>query len=327
MAERVPTDVVADDLVATYRSGINRLTALIESALRRGLDPYRAGTADQARGDATVAYLERQRAAAHAILRELDAAGGRHVPLAVQRAYSSAELAVDRLALGDVGGLEPRFGGIHQRAVAVLASNMARSLRVSVERAGGNVDRVFDRAAGLAGPLPTRGLPRARNFVGRRVDDPWRKVGLDETARGLVSLSTRRQVTAQMVDRLIREGVGDATTGFVDSAGRRWGLDRYAELVARTTTREATSRATANRMTEHGLDLVTISSHPHAADECTPYDGETFSLDGSTPGYDVLDELPPFHPNCVHVVTPANANLDAYEAELAAWATGRPDRG
>ena len=74
---------------------------------------------------------------------------------------------------------------------------------------------------------------------------------------------------------------------------------------------------TVNRLSEHGLDLVTISSHPHKADECTPYDGNTYSLSGNAAGYELLPEAPPFHAGCLHVLGPADANLDEFEAELA----------
>lgn len=313
-----PTDVIVDDLARTYQAGARRLAAIVQAGLRRGLDPTRAGGLTAQRGDATLAYRERQLRAAVATLEELRQAGRAHAPAVAARAYGAGLLAVDRTALGDLSELRPRFGGIHATAVDALAANMTGSLERAVDRAGDNVRRVFARANAIEGAHSVRGGPggRAVSFLGRRTDDPWRRVGLDETATGLVTLDTRRQVTANMVSRLVNEGISDALTGYVDRSGRRWSLDRYASMVARTTTREATSRATVNRLTEHGLDLVTISSHAHQADECTPYDGQTFSLDGTTPGYDELDQLPPFHPNCVHVVTPAAANLDDYIDEL-----------
>lgn len=85
-----------------------------------------------------------------------------------------------------------------------------------------------------------------------------------------------------------------------------------------TTTREATSRATVTRLGEHDQDLVTVSSHAHKADECTPYDGNTYSISGQTDGYEQLDVAPPFHPNCAHVLTPAAVSFDVWLAELEA---------
>lgn len=315
-----PSDVLTRELEGLFTTAARRLEATIQAALRRGLDPARAGTAAAVRGDATAAYRARQLQQARAILAELERQAVHAGPLAIAGGYRAGAITVDRALGPPVSGT---FGRVHVGAVQALAQNLEGSLTAAIARAGTNVETVFARADALEQGLPVEGV-RGVPFLGRRTDDPWRRIGLDTVGEGLITLDTRRQVTAVMVDRLIREGVADALTGYVDRAGRRWGLDRYAAVVARTTTREAVSRGTVNRMQEGGLDLVTISSHPHQADECTPYDGETFSLSGDTPGYDVLDQLPPFHPNCVHVVTPADANLEAFERELAANAAAPP---
>jgi hypothetical protein len=110
-------------------------------------------------------------------------------------------------------------------------------------------------------------------------------------------------------------------TSFVNRAGARIPIAAYTKMVIRTTTREAVSTGTANRMLEAGLDLVTISSHDHEEDECSEYDGETFSLTGATEGFDVLDQYPPFHPNCAHVMAPAEIDLDAFEEGIASAST------
>jgi hypothetical protein len=87
--------------------------------------------------------------------------------------------------------------------------------------------------------------------------------------------------------RLIDERAG----AFVDRAGRKWSLKSYTQMVARTTTREAVSMGTANRLLENGHDLVTISEHGNVEDECSDYEGKTFSMTGATEGYDVLDHV------------------------------------
>lgn len=292
---------------------------MVRQALERGLDPDRLATGDQRIGDATAAYRERQLRAATALLARLrrQAGGSRD---AVARAYRAAIFAVDRVTLAERGGaaasIDTRFGGLHERAIAALAGNLERSLREACDRAGANIAGVFARADMLEGALPVTGIEGGVRFIGRRVDDPWRRLALEELGAGHVALDTRRQISANLIRRLVDEGITDALTGFVDRAGRRWSLERYTEMVARTTTREATSRGAVNRLEEHGLDLVEISSHPHAADVCTPYDGETFSRSGDHPTYPRLEELPPFHPNCRHVLTPAGANFEEYEREL-----------
>jgi hypothetical protein len=325
---RVPTDVVGDDLVATYHRGIRRLEEHIELALRRGLDPSRAYTPAARRGDASVAYRARQLAQARAILDELERAGAAGAGHVTRRAYTAGLVAVGR-TLSDATAVAGQFGGIHQRAAAILAGNLERSLTRAAATARDNLETVFDRAAELDGPLPLAGGP-TRRFIGRRVDDPWRRVSLEELGAGMVSLDTRKQISRGLIRRLLDEGIADALTGFIDAGGRRWSLDTYAEMVVRTTTREATSRATVNRLGEHGLNLIAISSHPHQADVCTPYDGRTFSTFEPDDRYPVIDRLPPFHPRCRHVVGPADTNLDDYEAELeraAAEQAGRTPTG
>lgn len=321
-AERHPTDPLVDELLGLFTRSQARLEAIVHDGLRRGLSAERINTPGQIRGDATHAYRVRQHQQAGAILEQLR----RHVasagPLVTGRAYRAGAFAANRTLHASLTGVPQAgvaavtFGGVHVRAAEAIAQNMTGALTEAIDRIDSNIGLVFERADALEAGIPPSGLD-GFPFLGRREDDPYRSAALEQVGQGLVAMDTRREVTAQLAERLIREGTTDALTGFVDRAGRRWPLETYTKMVARTTTREAVSRGTVNRLAEAGQDLVEISSHAHKADECTPYDGQTFSLEGATPGYEVLDQLPPFHPNCLHVVTPAGADLEAWEQELA----------
>lgn len=317
--ENVPTDVLSDELVNLFMRATTRLELIIEAGIRRGLDPARVGTHNQKRGDMTVLYRQRQREQAIAILRDLRDRSREHSNRAIATTYRATVTAVDATVGPDLN-LARGFGIIHLRAVEALASNMTRSLHAAIETVGGNIDDVFARADAIESALRfDRPSPGPIPFIGRRINDPYRRVALETVAQGLVGLDTRGQVSAALVRNLIREGVTDAVTGFVDRAGRRWPLDVYAEMVARTTTREATTRATVNRLREGGLALVTVSHHEHKADECSKYDGKTFAMTAAAAAAENvprLTELPPFHPRCRHVLTPAAGNLDAFEREL-----------
>jgi hypothetical protein len=71
-------------------------------------------------------------------------------------------------------------------------------------------------------------------------------------------------------------------------------------------------------MVEAGLDLVEIALARDACAQCVAaYKGKVFSLTGKTPGYPVLERMPPLHPNDRCVVTPARQNLEARERVLA----------
>lgn len=151
-----------------------------------------------------------------------------------------------------------------------------------------------------------------RDLVGRRVDDVLRSIGLDRVRQGITQgqsiQQTAKAITDDIVSARARQALADIDEGrwFIDRGGRHWKPETYARMVARTTTREVQSQATIITMKERGFDLVTVSSHVGGADDfCAEWDGKTFSLSGRTAGYPVLTKAPPFHPNCVHVLTAA----------------------
>lgn len=306
------TDPLVAELTGLFDRAQPRLAQLVDAGLRRGLDPERINSGNQRPGDATHGYRVRQQQQAHEILVGLARQTRKAGPQLIGRTYRAGAFAVDaRIGPSPVTGT---FGGIHLAAVQQIAGNMTGRILDSLSATDQNIRSVFERADRIerAGTLD---VPTA--IIGRRVGDPYRNAALEQIGQGLIAGDTRRQVSAALAQSLIDNGVTDALTGFVDRAGRRWQLQNYTAMVARTTTREAVTAGTGNRLIESGRDLVDISSHAHAADECTPYDGGTFSLTGATPGYDVLDTPPPFHPNCAHVMTPSGVDMDEWEAEVA----------
>lgn len=109
----------------------------------------------------------------------------------------------------------------------------------------------------------------------------------------------------------------EGVTGFEDRAGRRWKLSTYSRMVARTTSREAVSIATRNRLVEVKRPAVQISDHDTETPLCEIYEGKTFTLDRKVEDrYPLLKVLPPFHPNCKHVMHPATGSLDDAIAAL-----------
>lgn len=225
----------------------------------------------------SIAYRRAQLAQIQGLLTELQAAT---VPQAVALLRASYR---DGLRIGAVAGVNGSFGGIHSEAVNVLADSLSTRLGQGVAN------------------------------IGRQADDVFRREGLRLSALQLAEGSTRVEASKGMADALVRQG----TSTFVDKAGRDWGLARYTEMVMRTTTREAVSEGTKNRLIEGGLDLVTWDATGEACPVCTPLDGVTYSLTGATPGYDVIEDMPPLHPNCECLLTPSNTTLKELEAALA----------
>ena len=129
---------------------------------------------------------------------------------------------------------------------------------------------------------------------------------------------------------ILRESVGGGQGGGarvdVSQAGRRWPLDRYAETVAHTTTREAMTQGTVNRLREHGIVLAQVSAH-NAKDFCIYYENAVVSIgDEPHPVYPPISSVnggPPFHPNCVHVLTPFVERLATEEEKRGGWCRRR----
>lgn len=151
--------------------------------------------------------------------------------------------------------------------------------------------------------------------VGRSIDDVFAVVGREQSAIGIAGGLGRREVSAAMRRDLVQHGL----TGFTDRAGRRWRLEPYTRMVARTTTREAVSAGAIQRMDELGLDIVEISSHAGPCDECKKYDGKRFSLSGESEEYPELDAMPPFHPNAVIAGTEVQAIGELRGGTRARW--------
>lgn len=267
-----------------YRQAAKRLRLQIRQALRSDA----IGTA---------AYRQRQLDAINLELRALDQRTRRLAPAAAVQSYirgmQLAQKTLARVAPEATAGTTLAFAGTHPGAAAVVAAN-----------------------------LTTR-LSDAVLLVGRRTDDAFRRVGLEEVGQGVVAGATRREVSAAIHRRLIDEAVTDATTGFVDARGARWDLGTYTEMVARTTMREAMTAGTLGRLQEVGHDLVTISSHGTTCDICGPYEGQTYSVSGDDQDYEQLpDGGPPWHPNCMHVITAGTGDLQADLAALEASYSG-----
>ena len=228
----------------------------------------------------TAIYRRRQLLAIRAEMKALGIAT-RAAPIEVvaagyDRGAAIADVVAGRISARDALSARYAFSGTHVRAPRVIAENIV-----------GKLDQM-------------------REVVGRRAEDVYRRAALEIVGEGVIAGDTRRETSRVLERRLIRDGV----TGFVDRAGRNWQLDTYAEMVVRTTTREAMTAGTRARMTETGQDLVTISDHATDTEICQEFEGKTYSLTGSTEGYDVLPQAPPFHPRCLHVMTPAADNLE-----------------
>lgn len=145
----------------------------------------------------------------------------------------------------------------------------------------------------------------ANVFVGRQINDIIRQVGIEVIGEKVATGATVKEAKKQITQRLIDEGFN----GIRDKRGRTISLESYANVVARSTTREATNTATLNQLGYLGYDLVKMSDHASPCPICAPLEGRVYSISGNDPRYPALDiahggGYANIHPNCQHVLTP-----------------------
>lgn len=164
-------------------------------------------------------------------------------------------------------------------------------------------------------------------LLGRQAQDIFRQAGLQMVMRQQTK-GNRLNVQREFVEELQRQGI----TAFTDKAGRNWSLHTYADMVTRTTARQAEVLAVITRDPKH--DLYKISSHKTTCAKCAPYEGRVYSLSGTSPYYPPLTaafgKIDPngpdtlanswlnIHPNCLHSVSPWSESVCETEEELEA---------
>jgi hypothetical protein len=128
----------------------------------------------------------------------------------------------------------------------------------------------------------------------------------DAVAKGaeqvLLGTSTRLQGAQMVLDDLAEKGI----TGFIDSAGRGWSLESYAEMAVRAGTMQASVQGHMDTLQANGLDLVIVSADGSPCELCAPWEGEVLSISGETPGYPTVEDCEAAgwgHPNCRHTLS------------------------
>lgn len=200
--------------------------------------------------------------------------------MAMGQKQAETELA----KLGVTVRLSTGFAKVSEEAVRVLARNVAYDLYAGIDQ----VER------------------RAKQFIGRSVDDVFRQAQLNTVGRKLTQGLTVRQARDDLIAQLVDNGI----PAFVDVKGRSWSLPSYAEMAVRTVTREASTLGALQRFEDGGLDLVIVSTHSPTCGYCAMLQGRVYSISGKAEGYPKLERHPPFHPRCGHVLSAYIPEMD-----------------
>ena len=169
-------------------------------------------------------------------------------------------------------------------------------------RATGSIMRTVEKfiSAALMGTGATKSL------IGTVQEFDYEDVEAEfaDLAAEAVRLELSRGALKKAIMDRLRQLVDDEK--LITIGERTYNLSKYAEMVARTTLREAQTRATLDLCATYENDLVEISDHNTDCVLCEQYEGNVYSLSGNDPEYPKLEEETPFHPNCQHSMLPTS---------------------
>jgi len=120
-------------------------------------------------------------------------------------------------------------------------------------------------------------------------------------AEGLVTDATPQRIRSNLEKQLYKSIVGEEK---ILAGTKTYKVNTYAEMLARTRTRDAQSSATITASLDYGVDLVQVSDHNTTTPLCMQFEGQIYSITGANKRYPKLEEVAPFHPNCLHVILP-----------------------
>lgn len=175
------------------------------------------------------------------------------------------------------------FGGLHKRAIGILTHNTQDFLRIT------------------------------NSLIARQAQDTVRQIGVEVTSAKFAENLTVRE-TAKLMEKRLKEEGFYATVPWRNGKGSMR-TDSYAELVARTTTAEATNTGTLNQMEEMGYVLFKMTAHNTTCKVCASRQGRVYRTveENELPENDprrkfphISEALPRWpeyrtvHPNCAH---------------------------
>jgi len=183
------------------------------------------------------------------------------------------DLAGERLKALKVTRFVSYDAKIHTSAVDALISDVSTELIM----ANSSIDKLFSRVA-----LQTQQTALQDAEISRMISE------------GLIEGETRRGISNKILDEL-KTQLGEEKYLVIN--GKNYRPDKYAELVARTRTREATTQGTINTALRYGVDLVQWDAHAEVCEYCQQFSGRVYSISGQDSDFPQLTEKPPLHPN------------------------------
>lgn len=235
------------------------------------------------------------------ILKDMNAKAGKYVPLMVKKMFYVYNPELRKTVE------YPETVAKHLNAylnAEKLTGTQSEVVRLLVNNLMGEID---EASATVMAKL-------SEALLGRQEPDIFRTVGL----RAAASMQAVGKGVSKTIPEFVRALQQEGVPAFVDKAGRTWNLHSYANMVCRTTSRQAQVAAVLTADEEQ--DLYKISKHKTTCGLCAPYEGRVYSKSGLDPDFpplaDAFGKVDPLggnilantylniHPNCLHAIIP-----------------------
>lgn len=159
-------------------------------------------------------------------------------------------------------------------------------------------------------------LEEQRFQIIRKANDIYRMSAISAAEKTFkeADIFTRLKYSQEMLNELAKKGVQTITY----KNGAKYSLDTYCEMAGRALTGRAALQASLNRFLQSGYTLVVVSSHFRACDLCTPYEGQTLSIERH-PVYESVADAETqglFHCSCKHDVSVWFEGIEKQSARL-----------
>jgi len=205
------------------------------------------------------------------------------------------------------------FGALHKDAIKVLAENTYKPLHQVSKIIGRNTMNFLQREN-------FKDSQKLLKAVGEFVDTKTlRTLGLENVKGIVVGDTTWKNAAKALEKELAKKDIFKIPYYTKDGSIKCMvNAQDYSQMVARTTSAQAFREGTKNSIldTFEGdlVQIVGVSSFPNSP--CIPFEGQVFSLDGKTEGFDLLEEAESqglFHPNCIHSFAVTEDVIKAYD--------------
>lgn len=145
----------------------------------------------------------------------------------------------------------------------------------------------------------------------RRLTSLTQQINLSEKelersiAEGFIEKGNIQGSKKKLQKELLKKALDGKYVTVIDKNGNpeQWGIAAYAEMVARTKLHEASTQGVINTAGAVGADLIQISVHNTKTPYDAQFEGKIFSLSGNDKDFPPVEDLPPFHPNCLHTTS------------------------